>query len=247
MSANVKRRLHAVAKTVVALSISAVLLLLNGCVDMGAGDDDNDFKNYFSFVVTASHDGVQTSSIASFNKDIGLDDEEIDVVIPSRDYCYIGFRVKSGYTITVDEFAFFAKTDRQEDLGTLIFDMYVTDAFPTKIKKGEDDNTYLPELDDGGGLIPPETDSDGNVVERDNEVEDNIFEISPAFATGTIELSYEWNSVLLEFGQPQTARGGQYIVVRARNNCYISETGRKDPMAFTFNRLMFYFSDVKKP
>ncbi len=246
--------------------VLAVCLLLTGasCADMGAGDDETAFYDYFDMVFLISRDGGRVTFIEQFNTAMSLSDsEEIKEVVPDREYAYIAFRVAPEYTLTVDEFAFFfrgsgGEANPADAEGKLtVMDFYITDKIPTKLEgDGQGDPVYLPDV--SSGFSPdtsgeeqtyiPETDSDGSVSERPGEVDESMFNM-PAYATSRVYIRESWNSAHLCFETPQTVRGGQFVVIRVRNNCHTQNAPGEATVSrvrFTFNHLMFRFGSANK-
>ncbi len=259
--------------------LSLVLLMTQvSCADMGEGEGENAFYQYFSHVYLISPSGRSIQSIARFNESISMDGStEIKEVVGAKDYCYIAFWVAPGWTLTVDEFAFFFKgaDNGQLDDGNavparpMILDFYISDTLPTKIRfDGEEKNDYLylpvpSEMDTVGevdGVYTPDTDSSGAAVERPDEVDESVFD-SPGYARSLVNVTNDWDSVLLSFDTPQVVKGGQFIVVRINNNCHFdgdppapagAQTGDAatsstlENVKFTFNYLMFHFRSAQK-
>ena len=226
-------RLGALALTV------ALLLSLAACADFGVGEGEDDFKQYFSGVHVLSASGAKVHPIDDFNRDIHLGDDEIPTVVSYDEYCYIGFRVSDGYTVTLSEFAFFARATTS---GVLALEFYTVDKMPTSVKDK-----------DGDGVTPPAasvTEEDtASVTEEDTEIsEEEIFIPSKKFHGSTFSVGKDWSSVHLKFDAPQVVSGGEYVVVRIHNNC-ASPDGTEDAtpsVSFTFNYLLFHFTDAHK-
>ncbi len=227
---------------------------------MGKGDSETAFYDYFSSVFLFSLDnGLTKRSIKTFNENYPTDDSEPPVVVDPYEYCYVAFRVAKGYTLTVGEFAFYAKAVGAG--GVLSLDFFITTAVPSAIlDKNSDEYNYYPTNPDDdtsyeGEFQEPEKDDEGNDIPRDDEVkEESLFSASLSYAKTQLRISPdEWNSTHLKFGEPQTVRAGEFIVIRVRNNCYISDeifeedAPEYEKLKFTFNYLMFYFSDIEKP
>ena len=191
-----------------------------------------------------------------------MDDTEIPVVVPYREYCYIGFRVDKQYDLSISEFAFFAKTEN--GTGVLSLDFYVVDSMPTSIK-GDDGEVEIPSLDDSADGSDGSSDSslgdsaDGSDDNGDDSTgsadddsdstvtEDEIFTPINKFHTSTFLIGEEWDSVLLQFDGSKSVSAGQYVVVRINNNCYFGdETEEDSSVSFTFNYLLFHFTDAHK-
>lgn len=226
-----------------ALCISS--LLLCSCADMGVGGDEEAFKNYFSKVILLSHGGRTERSISSFNAKIAYENsDKIDNVVDFGDYCYIAFEVADGYVLTVDEFAFFARTE--DTAGSLELEFYVTDELPTKIEN-DGGEVYFPDSAVGDNEVyVPETDSaTGEPVDRgESERSDgDVFTEDKKYHSDSMSVSSRWGSVLLEFDTPQTVSEGEYIVIRVKNNITAAESQR---IRFTINYLMFHFKNVEQ-
>ncbi len=235
----------------------AIVFSICSCVDMGEGDDDVTFYKYFSNVSLLSHAGYQRLKIETFHE-FPENETEIEKVVEPHDYCYIAFRVSSIYTLSVNDFAFFAKAEDGTQ-GTLILEFFISDRIPTKLKNsGDDEYTYLPKdtaadnaaEDSAPETYTHETDENGESIERE-EIDESIFDMS-GYAKTTFEVTDEWKSIYLAFDQPQTVDPEHYIVIRVKNNCYIADA-ETDPeladaqnVSFTFNYLMFNFSNVTK-
>ena len=232
----------------------ALLLSLASCADFGVGENEDDFKKYFSGVYVLSKSGAEKYSIEDFNRDIHMEDMDIPIVVPYNDYCYIGFRVSEEYTLSLSEFAFFAKTQSGE--GELELEFYITDKMPTSIKDDDGNDVEMPGLDEGETQTPPESDANSETnsdseTETETEIrEDDLFIPANKFHTYTFSIGEEWDSVLLEFDGSKTIEPKQYVVVRVGNNCYFSsddEEEEKTPsVSFTFNYLLFYITDAHK-
>ena len=123
----------------------ALIISLASCMDLGVGENEDDFKKYCSGVYVLSKTGAGKYNIGEFNRDIHIEDMDIPVVIPCDEYCYIGFRVSEEYTISVSEFAFFARTFGGD--GELELEFYITDKMPTSIKDDDGNDVDVPELD----------------------------------------------------------------------------------------------------
>ena len=241
---------------------SAFVLPLASCADFGVGESADDFKKYFSGVYVLSKTSAEKYSIDTFNENIDMDDTEIPVVVPYREYCYIGFRVDKQYDLSISEFAFFAKTEN--GTGTLSLDFYVVDSMPTSIK-GDDGEVEIPSLDDSADGSDGSSDSslgdsaDGSDDNGDDSTgsadddsdstvtEDEIFTPINKFHTSTFLIGEEWDSVLLQFDGSKSVSAGQYVVVRINNNCYFGDEAEEDSsVSFTFNYLLFHFTDAHK-
>ncbi len=233
---------------------------------MGDGDSETAFYDYFDLVFLVSREGGRMAFIHEFNGSMSLEDSEsVKTVVPSREYAYIAFRVAPGYTLAVDEFAFFFKGDgasavSPEEGGTLtIMDFYITDKIPTKLEgAGGQDPVYLPDVSSGfpsetGEVIyTPATETDGSIAERPGEVDESEFE-KPGYATARVYVNAAWSSAHLDFDTPQTVKAGQFVVIRVRNNCANSGTAgtagetASERVSFTFNHLMFRFGRADTP
>ena len=232
----------------------ALLLSLASCADFGAGENEDDFKKYFSGVYVLSKSGAEKYSIEDFNRDIHMEDMDIPIVVPYNEYCYIGFRVSEEYTLSLSEFAFFAKNQNGE--GELELEFYITDKMPTSIKDDDGNSVEVPELDTAETQTPPESDANSETnndseTETETEIrEEDLFIPANKFHTYTFSIGEEWDSVLLEFDGSKTIEPKQYVVVRVGNNCYFSsddEEEEKTPsVSFTFNYLLFHITDAHK-
>ena len=234
----------------------ALVLSLVSCLDLGAGENEDDFKKYFSGVYVLSTSGAQKYSIADFNREIEMNDMDIPAVVPSEEYCYIGFRVAKGYTVSISEFAFFA---RSESGGELELEFYIVDKMPTNIKGEDGEDVEKPPLDEDESATPGQdtVPGDGDVTEDGTEAdtdisEDEVFDSLANFHTSTFTVNENWDSVLLEFDGSKTAKSEQYVVVRIKNNCFLSnddedgEEQQAPSVSFTFNYLLFHFTDAHK-
>ncbi len=235
-------------KRIIWLALCVTLALLCSCADMGVGDEQDSFKKYFSNVILLSHSGRSERSISVFNANVSYENStEIEEVIAHGDYCYIAFEVADGYTLTVDEFSFFAKTDGEA--GTLELEFYVTDELPTKIDSGEADVYYPDSADGDNSVYTPETDSNsGSIIDRgENERSDaDIFTEDKKYHSDSMKVSAEWSSVLLEFDTPQTVKEGEYIVIRVNTNCLAIDDRESERISFTVNYLMFHFVNAEQ-
>ncbi len=242
-------------------------LTLPSCYDMGAGDDETAFYDYFSGVFLISSRGRRLCFIHDFNPAMSLEDsEDMEGAVIPDEYAYVAFMVAPGYTLTVEEFAFFfcreGSTAAEEEAETrMVLDFYVTDTLPTKLRlEGEDDFLYLPDSPAGDvgtssgehESYRPETDTGGAPVDRAEEVDESIFD-REGYAQSVVSVSEEWHSTLLVFDTPQTVSAGEFIVIRIQNNCYSDTTAAAPPteplarVRFTFNHLMFRFTSVTVP
>ena len=232
----------------------ALILSLASCADFGAGENEDDFKKYFSGVYVLSKSGAKKYSIEEFNRDIHMEDMDIPIVVPYNEYCYIGFRVSEEYTLSLSEFAFFAKTQSGE--GELELEFYITDKMPTSIKDDDGNGVEVPDLDTAETQTPPESDANSETnndseTETETEIrEEDLFIPANKFHTYTFSIGEEWDSVLLEFDGSKTIGPNQYVIVRINNNCYFSsddEEEEKTPsVSFTFNYLLFNIKDAQK-
>ena len=234
----------------------ALLLSLVSCADFGAGENEDDFKKYFSGVYVLSKSSAEKYSIEDFNRDIHMEDMDIPIVVPYNEYCYIGFRVSEEYTLSLSEFAFFAKTQSGE--GELELEFYITDKMPSSIKDDDGNDVEMPGLDEGETQTPPESDANSETnsdseteTETETEIrEEDLFVPANKIHTATFSVGEEWDSVLLEFDGSKTIEPKQYVIVRVGNNCYFSsddEEEEKTPsVSFTFNYLLFHITDAHK-
>ena len=234
----------------------ALILSLCSCADFGAGEDEDDFKKYFSGVYLLSAEGSEKYLIEHFNKDIGIEDTEIPEVVSYKEYCYIGFRVSEEYTVSLSEFAFFAKT--QSGSGELELEFYIVDKMPTSIKIEDGGDVEIPSPDEElqpptEGEQPGDTEGDGEDDAEAEIQEEDVFTPANKFHTCTFSVSEEWSSVLLQFDGAKSVEPKQYVIVRINNNCYSSsddeEEGEEEQtpsVSFTFNYLLFHFTDARK-
>ena len=232
----------------IAFAICLVLVLsLASCTDLGAGESTDALGEYFSKVYVLSENGSKEYSISHFNDDIDLEDIDIPVVVPYEEYCYIGFRVADGYTISLSEFAFFARTESES--AVLELEFYTVDKMPTSIKDSSGNDVVI-SPSDGEGSSGAQTGSDtgrGADEGSDNTDEEDLFSSENRFHSASFSISEEWNSVLLQFNGEKTVKGGEYVIVRIKNNCF-SALGDEayEPIAFTFNYLLFYINSAHK-
>lgn len=232
-----------------AIAVCGVCVLsLASCADFGVGESADDFKKYFSGVYVLSKKSAQKYPIEEFNGDIGMEDTEIPVVVPYQEYSYVGFRVDKQYDLSISEFAFFAKTE--SGTGVLSLDFYVVDSMPTSIK-GEDGDVEVPSLDDSEDGSDDNGDDRTGSADDDSDstvTEDEIFTPINKFHTSTFLIGEEWDSVLLQFDGSKSVNAGQYVVVRINNNCYFSDKAEEEDssVSFTFNYLLFHFTDARK-
>ena len=238
-----------------ALAVCVTLILsLASCVDTGAGEGEDDFKMYFSGVYLLTANGSQKyvlekHTIDKFNNDISMEDNDIPEVVSDKEYCYIAFQVSDGYTLSVSEFAFHARTNEGD--GVLDLSFYVADTLPTSSDNDDD----APDGSEGG---ESDTESGGNDGAEGTEggTDEDVYEddwVSSLnnFHSSIFSVGEEWNSVLLQFDSTQVATSGQYIVIRVNNNCLLNTDSDDDeekltPVSFTFNYLLFYFVDARK-
>ncbi len=240
------------------------------CMDLGEGEDEDDYKKYFSVVYLISPNGVTKKKYSYFDSEAELDvvfetDENGDIVdddfdlddvlavkkIGFQKFSYICFKASQDYTLTVDEFAFFARTQKGE--GVLDIEFFVSDVLPTKMKDVDNgSDIYIPE-DNGGDdemhkqTDVAQTDENGNIVES-GEIEEDIFNSMQSFHSAKFNISEEWESVHLVFDEPQMVgkeQINQYVVVRIKNNSYIAESS-EESVKFTLNCPLFRFSEVIK-
>ena len=231
----------------------ALFLSLASCADFGMGENEDDFKKYISGVHVLSKSGAKKYKIDEFNEDIALEDMDIPEIVKCEEYCYIGFRMAERYTVSVSEFAFFAKTESGS--GVLELDFYIVDKMPTSIKNDDGEDVKLPSLDEEESQLPAEsvqTSNEDGTDEEPETYEDDVFDPSKKFHGSTFLIGEEWNSVLLQFDGVRTVESGQYIVVRINNNCYSSNDDEEDgeektpAVSFTFNYLLFHFTNAHK-
>ena len=238
-----------------ALAVCVTLILsLASCMDTGAGEGEDDFKMYFSGVYLLAANGSkkyvpEKHTIDKFNNDISMEDNDIPEVVSDKEYCYIAFKVSDGYTLSVSEFAFHARTNEGD--GVLDLSFYVADTLPTS-SKNDDGAPDGSEGGEGG------TESGGNDGDEGTEggTDEDVYEedwVSSLnnFHSSIFSVGEEWNSVLLQFDSTQVATSGQYVVIRVNNNCLINTDSDDDeeklaPVSFTFNYLLFYFVDAHK-
>ena len=212
-------------KKILSVLLSAILMLLCSCADLGVGEAQDSFKKYFSSVILTSREAETERSISAFNQNINYENcTDIETVVDHSEYLYFAFEVARGYTLTVDEFAFFAKTDGEA--GILDLEFYVTDKLPQKNENEGSGSTEGSEAESGDAEI----------------TEDEVFTEDKKYHTDSMSVSAEWSSVLLEFDSPQTVNGGEYIVVRIKNNS--DDAPEDDKISFTINYLMFHFVEV---
>ena len=222
----------------------SLVLSLASCMDFGAGEAEEALGEYFSKVYVLSENGSKQYSISHFNDDVEFEDMDIPVVVPYDEYCYIGFRVADGYTVSLSEFAFFAKTDSGE--GVLDLEFYIVDKMPTSLKdsNGNDVVVSSPDSEESSEIgtdVLTDTETEENIREEDLFLSDNKF-YSSKFSIGE-----EWDSVLLQFDGEKTVKGGEYVIVRIKNNCFAASGDEAaEPITFTFNYLLFYINSAHK-
>ena len=243
--------------------IVALVLSFASCVDLGAGENEDDFKKYFSGVYVLSANGLQKYLIDDFNTDIDMEDMDIPVVVPNEEYCYIGFRVANGYTVSLSEFAFFVRTASGE--GALELEFYIVDKMPSSIKGEDGEDLEVPPIDEeenppeeggaeNGGAEEGGAEEGGTETEPDPDLsEEDVFVPEGKFHDTVFHINENWESVLLEFDGAKTATSKQFVVVRIKNNCNIqyneeeeSEEEQIPAVSFTFNYLLFHFTDAHK-
>ena len=232
----------------------ALLLSLASCADFGAGENEDDFKKYFSGVYVLSKKEAKKYPIEYFNCDIHMEDMDIPIVVPYDEHCYIGFRVSEEYTLSISEFAFFAKTQNGE--GELELEFYITDKMPTSIKNDDGNDVEMTGVNEVETQTPSESDANSETnsdseTETETEIrEEDLFIPANKIHTATFSVGEEWDSVLLEFDGSKTIEPKQYVIVRVGNNCYFSsddEEEEKTPsVSFTFNYLLFHITDAHK-
>ena len=238
-----------------ALAVCVTLILsLTSCVDTGAGEGGDDFKMYFSGVYLLAANGskkyvLEKHTIDKFNNDISMEDNDIPEIVSDKEYCYIAFKVSDGYTLSVSEFAFHARTNEGD--GVLDLSFYVADTLPTS-SKNDDGAPDGSEGGEGGTESGGNDGDEGTEGGTDEDVyEDDWVSSLNNFHSSIFSVGEEWNSVLLQFDSTQVATSGQYIVIRVNNNCLINTDSDDDeeklaPVSFTFNYLLFYFVDAHK-
>ena len=228
------------------LIASAVCLFLvaslASCADLGAGDGTSALGDYFSEVRVLSEEGGRKYSMSHFTDEIESENGEIPVVVAYEEYCYVGFLVADRYTLSLSEFAFFARSEKGN--GVLDLEFYIVDQMPTDINgsDGGDASVSSPASEESSEVeVGSETDSksEETTLWEDQLLSDNRF-YGARFSIGE-----KWDSVLLQFDGAKTVKGGEYVVVRIKNNC-ASATGEdtSEPIAFTFNYLLFYVNSA---
>lgn len=222
--------MKAVKKLIVLLFV--IFPLFASCADLGAGEIEEDYMDYFSSVILMSPDGKITEKISTFYEAMALgESSSMKDVVDYDDYRLIAFEVANGYTLTVGEFAFFLHTEERS--ASLDFDFYITDKLPSRV--GRNEETTPPEETAPDGSNPPELS------------EEDVFGALESYHNASFFIEAEWDSVHLEFEEPQTVSAGDYIVVRIVNNtCTCGEEMAEPSVPFTFNYLLFYISEVEK-
>ena len=243
-------------KLIACAACLSLVFSLASCMDLGAGDAEEALGDYISEVYVLTEQGVCQYSISHFTAGMGLGDTNIPVVVPYDEYCYIGFRIADGYTVTLSEFAFFAKT--YSGNGVLDLEFYIVDKMPTVIKGSDGSDVALSSPVGGGSnetepdaRPDAETDTGTESLTRseteDHIREEDLFLSDNQFHSSRFTIGEAWDSVLLQFGGEKTVKGGQFVIVRIKNNCYsASDDKESDPVAFTFNYLLFYINSAHK-
>lgn len=224
-------------KLIVLLLLLSSLLL--SCADVGAGETGEEYADYFSSVVLMYPGGKTTMSMHDFYEaiDLGESDDELKVVTDYEDYRLIAFEIANGYTLKVEEFAFFLRS--KEKPADLAFEFYISDKLPKKV--GGNEELPQPGETPGEGENPSETPSDPELTEED------VFGGLESYYDDVFSIHSEWDSVHLSFDEEQTAKAGQYIVIRIiQNKCTCGEEDSEPSVPFTFNYLLFYVSDAIK-
>ena len=242
----------------------SLVFSLASCTDFGVGENEDALGEYFSRVYVLSENGSRSYPISHFNEDVELEDMEIPVVVPYDEYCYIGFRVADGYTLSISEFAFFVKAESGN--GVLDLEFYTVDKMPTSIKNSDGSDVVIADPDsEGSSEAESDTESgaeadaetntgtgseentEASTETAENIREDDLFLPNNRFFGYTFSVGEEWDSVLLQFDGSKTVKGGEYVIVRIRNNCFSdSSDGSFEPIAFTFNYLLFYVNSAHK-
>ncbi len=257
-------------KRVVAVGLCAVAAFSTAaCADMGVGEHETSFYDYFSRVYMFSDRSLKKRKIAAFNASIETGAEEMQTVVPAEKYCYIAFRVDKSYTLEIEEFACHAKTEKETE--RLELDFYVTATMPTTVEVDlgslkfpsltDDDSGTLADEEDVIPELPSPEEGEGSAAEgssaeessleessaeeEEERTESDLFSESLKFASTSMQISPTWDSTLLTFDKPQTVKPREYIVLRVRNNCIITDSPLT-PVAFTVNYLMFRFTKVEK-
>ncbi len=236
-------------KLLTALLCVVMLFSAYSCADMGEGEHENSFHDYFSAVYLFATDGrYEKESIAKFNATIEKGDEKLEEVVPVSKYAYIAFKVAKGYTLRVEEFACHAKTDGAKE--TVYFDFYTSAFLPTQLKT-EGGEFNFPDFSADDREEPTEGSSSSSNEEEEEEItEEDAVREENKFASLSMVLTGEWDSALLAFGAAQTVNPYEYIILRARNNCLLDWENlgflKPTPVAFTVNYLMFRFTKVYK-
>ncbi len=210
------------------------------CADLGEGDDEEDFKNYFDNVHMYYKGGKKKKSYKSFDFSDSLSsayetDEEGNITdnfdindmvdaksIGFKEFSYICFEVSDDYTLTVDEFAIFARTKSGEAILDIEFF--------------------------ASGSIPIIEDEDESESETSEEIDEGAFDSMDNFASAKFHITEEWSSIHLEFGVPQSVGKAsiyKYIIVRIKNNSSLASDGDDGgDVEFTFNYPLFRFTQV---
>ena len=228
----------------------SLLLSLASCTDFGAGEAEYELEEYFSSVCVLSDGGSEQYSFSHFNSDIDLGYSNIPAVVPYDEYCYIGFRVADGYTVKLSEFAFFARS--ASGSGSLELEFYVVEKMPTSIKGSDGSDVVISAQESeasSGTEISSEIveDTETSVETAEYIREEDVFISDNNFYRSEFSISENWDSVLLQFSGEKTVRGGEYVVVRIKNNCYSASGSESyEPISFTFNYLLFYINSAHK-
>ncbi len=213
------------------------------CADLGEGNGEEDFKNYFSNVHMYYTGGKKKKSYKSFDFSDSLSsayetDEEGNITdyfdvndmvdaksIGFKQFSYICFEVSDDHTLTVDEFAFFARTKSGEAILDIEFF--------------------------ASGSIPLIDDEDESETETGEEIDEDAFTALENFASAKFYISEEWSSIHLEFGAPQRVGKNEiykYIIIRIKNNSSLPDLEGNDQgdVEFTFNYPIFRFTEVSQ-
>lgn len=229
---------------IITILLLVITLLFNSaCIDLGEGEDENSFQQYFSKVYFISREGVAGYDMSIFSASINLEDTDIGQVVEQDEYCYICF--KTAYELRIDEFAFHFVGNENT---SMYLDFFISEKMPTKIENGKD-VTYLPKEEDitnesSNEIL--EKDDEGNIVEREDEVSEDILTEEKKYFSTIVEVSNKWNSVLLDFEEVKTIEKGSYIIIRIPNNCYTKSDIEFEKVRFSLNYLLFHFVSVKK-
>ncbi len=222
------------------------------CADLGVGNGEEDFKNYFENVHMYYAGGKKKKSYKSFDFSDSLSsayetDEEGNITdhfdvndmvdaksIGFQKFSYICFEVSDDYTLTVDEFAIFARTRSGE--AVLDIDFFASGSIPII----EDDESGESE----------ETDT-GENIETGEEIDEDAFTFMDNFANAKFHISEEWSSIHLEFGTPQDVGKTaiyKYIIIRIKNNSSLptQDGDEAGDVEFTFNYPIFRFTKVSQ-